>query len=68
MPRLGFESITPAGTVSSIVSFAMKDAARSSDKLRKANMIVGDSLNRLRISPSVFNDQRDIDRLLEALA
>jgi selenocysteine lyase/cysteine desulfurase len=28
---------------------------------------VSDGLNRLRISPSTFNDQRDVDRLLEAL-
>ena len=68
MPRLGFEPLTPAGTTSPIVSFAIKDPVRVADKLRKANVIVGDSLNRLRISPSVFNDQRDIDRLLETLA
>jgi selenocysteine lyase/cysteine desulfurase len=68
MPRLGFESITPAGSTSPIVSFAMKDPVRVAEKLRKANVTVGDSLNRLRVSPSVFNDQRDIDRLLEALA
>ena len=33
-----------------------------------ANVTVSDSLNRLRVSPSVFNDQRDVDRLLEALS
>ena len=68
MPRLGFASITPAGTTSPIVSFAMKDPAHVAARLRAANVTVGDSLNRLRISPSVFNDQRDIDRLLQALA
>ena len=68
MPRLGFEPITPAGTTSPIVSFAMKDPARVAARLSKANVTVGDSLNRLRISPSVFNEQGDVDRLLEALA
>jgi selenocysteine lyase/cysteine desulfurase len=68
MPRLGFEPLTPAGTTSPIASFAMKDPARVAAKLSKAKVTVGDSLNRLRISPSVFNDQRDVDRLLEALA
>ena len=68
MPRLGFESITPAGTTSPIVSFAMKDPVRVAARLRAANVTVGDSLNRLRISPSVFNDQRDVDRLLAALS
>jgi selenocysteine lyase/cysteine desulfurase len=68
MPRLGFESLTPPGTTSPIVSFAMKDRAGVAAKLRKANVTVGDSLNRLRVSPSVFNDQRDVDRLLAALS
>ena len=67
MPRLGFESLTPTGTTGPIVSFAMKDPARTSARLVAAKVVVSDSLNRLRISPSTFNDQRDIDRLLEAL-
>lgn len=68
MPRLGFESLTPPGTMSPIVSFAMKDPALVSAKLRKAKITVGEGLNRLRVSPSVFNDRRDVERLLEALA
>lgn len=68
MPRLGFEALTPTGTTGPIMSFAMKDPARVAAKLSAAKVTVGDGLNRLRISPSVFNDQGDIDRLLEALA
>lgn len=67
MPRLGFEPLTPAGTTGPIVSFAMKDAGRVAARLAKAKITVGDSVNRLRVSPSVFNDQGDVDRLLEAL-
>jgi selenocysteine lyase/cysteine desulfurase len=68
MPRLGFEPLTPAGTTGPIVSFAMKDAARTAARLARAKITVGDSMNRLRVSPSVFNDQADVDRLLEALS
>jgi selenocysteine lyase/cysteine desulfurase len=68
MPRLGFAPLTPAGTTGPIVSFAMKDAARTAARLTGAKIIVGDSMNRLRVSPSVFNHQGDVDRLLEALS
>jgi selenocysteine lyase/cysteine desulfurase len=68
MPRLGFEPMTPPETTSPIVSFAMKDPTAVAARLKKARITVGDSLRRLRVSPSVFNDQADIDRLLEALS
>lgn len=68
MPRLGFAPLTPPETTSPIVSFAMKDSAAVAARLKKARITIGDSLNRLRVSPSVFNDQADIDRLLEALS
>lgn len=67
MPKLGFEALTPPGTTGPIVSFAMKDAARVRERLAKAKITIGDSVNRLRVSPSVFNDQGDVDRLLAAL-
>jgi selenocysteine lyase/cysteine desulfurase len=68
MPRLGFEPMTPSESTSPIVSFAMKDPAAVAARMQKARITIGDSLNRLRVSPSVFNDQTDIDRLLEALS
>jgi selenocysteine lyase/cysteine desulfurase len=38
------------------------------DKLRNANVHVAMRFgNKMRISPSVFNNQEDIDRLLNAL-
>ena len=37
-------------------------------RMKKARITIGDSLNRLRVSPSVYNEMADIDRLLEALA
>jgi selenocysteine lyase/cysteine desulfurase len=68
MPRLGFEPMTPPETTSPIVSFAMKNPAAVAARMRKAGITIGDSLNRLRVSPSVFNELSDVDRLLEALS
>jgi selenocysteine lyase/cysteine desulfurase len=68
MPRLGFMPLTPPETTSPIVSFAMKDPAAVAGRMKKARITIGDSLNRLRVSPSVYNEQADVDRLLEALS
>jgi selenocysteine lyase/cysteine desulfurase len=69
LPALGYPSITPPGNDSPIVAFEARDPARTMERLRAANVHVAMRFgNRLRISPSVYNNQRDIDRLLEALA
>jgi selenocysteine lyase/cysteine desulfurase len=68
MPRIGFEAVTPADTSSALVSFAVKDAPPVRERLAKANVNarVGDHF--IRLSPSVFNDMGDVERLLEALS
>lgn len=83
MPRLGYPALTPPGNDTPIVSFRVNDYAAVSEKLRKAftgtvvamrkweftgpkgevTIVAG-----MRISPSVYNSQGDIDRLLEALS
>jgi selenocysteine lyase/cysteine desulfurase len=69
MPRLGFTSITPPDTRSAIVAFTARDAEkRFAGRLKQANVSVTLSGERLRISPSLFNDARDIDLLLSALS
>jgi selenocysteine lyase/cysteine desulfurase len=68
MPRLGFAAMTPPESTSPIVSFAMKNPADVAARMKKARITIGDGLNRLRVSPSVYNEMADIDRLLEALA
>ena len=69
MPRLGFTSITPPGTTSAIASFTARDAEkRFAARLKQANVNVTISGERIRISPSLFNDAGDIDRLLAALS
>ena len=68
MPRLGFTPVTPAGTRSALITFTFKDRAPVVEKLRKANVNVRVGQNFIRLSPSVYNDMGDVDRLLGALA
>jgi len=68
MPRLGFASITPPESTSAITSFTMKDRANVVERIKKANVNVRVAEDFLRVSPSVFNDMGDIEKLLEALS
>jgi selenocysteine lyase/cysteine desulfurase len=69
MPRLGFTSITPRETPSPLIAFTLPGAERRfAERLRAANVSVSLSGDRIRISPSIFNDGRDIETLLDALA
>lgn len=69
LPALGYPTITPMGNESPIVSFAVPDPAATVAKLRNADVHVAMRYgNKMRIAPSVFNNQEDVSRLLEALA
>src|SRR5215470_11704108 len=68
MPRLGFEPITPEGTKSALITFTVKDRQPVLARLQKASINVRLGAHFLRVSPSVYNDMQDIDRLLEALS
>lgn len=70
VPRLGFTCVTPAGSTSSIITFARKGLGTSDvpAKLARARVNVRTSDNWMRVSPSIYNDMADIDRLLAALA
>jgi selenocysteine lyase/cysteine desulfurase len=69
LPRLGFISITPPGTTSAIAAFTAPNAeTRFAARLKQANVSVTLSGERLRVSPSLFNDVHDVDRLLGALS
>jgi selenocysteine lyase/cysteine desulfurase len=68
MPRLGFEPVTPPGTRSALITFTFKDRVPVVERLRKANVNVRVGRNFIRLSPSVYNDMADIERLLGALA
>ena len=69
MPSLGFTPITPPATPSALVEFTAAGAERRfGERLRAANVAVSLYGDRIRISPSIFNDLRDVEALLGALA
>ncbi|HXR94479.1 MAG TPA: aminotransferase class V-fold PLP-dependent enzyme [Rhizomicrobium sp.] len=69
MPKLGFLPLTPKETTGPVVAFTYKDAAKRLDPLLKAERITISTYdNRIRISPSVYNDMDDIERLLKAVS
>ncbi len=69
LPTIGYPSITPKGNQSPICAFVAQDPVKTMDKLNKARVHVAMRFgNKMRIAPSVFNNQEDVDRLLAALA
>ena len=72
LPALGYPSATPRGTNSPIVTFEFKNPEQVRSRLSKAGIIVtlrtGAEGNQMRVSPSVFNNRQDIDRLIQALS
>ena len=69
LPALGYSTITPKGNESPIVTFLVPNPRTTIEKLRNAGVHVAMRHgNKMRISPSVFNNQEDVSRLLEALA
>jgi selenocysteine lyase/cysteine desulfurase len=69
LPAAGYPSLTPRGTRTPIVAFALKDAAATAAALKTAKVaatIVANE-NRLRLAVSVFNTHGDIDRVVDAL-
>jgi selenocysteine lyase/cysteine desulfurase len=67
MPRLGYECITPVDAQGAIISFAVKDDAGTAAKLKRANVDVSLSSRRMRVSPSIYNNEADVRALMEAL-
>jgi selenocysteine lyase/cysteine desulfurase len=70
VPRFGFTCVTPTSSTAGIITFARKGMGKSDvpAKLARARINVRISENWMRVSPSIYNDIADVDRLLEALA
>lgn len=69
LPAMGYRLLTPMDAASSIVVVQAKDVKATMAKLRKAGVQVTTAgENRIRISPAVYNNDEDIDRLLAAMA
>jgi selenocysteine lyase/cysteine desulfurase len=67
MPEGKYRCITPAGTRGPVIVFIPADYEGTKAKLVNANIQVTMTGNRLRISPSFYNNDEDIDTLLDAL-
>jgi selenocysteine lyase/cysteine desulfurase len=66
--RRGYQPMTPLGSRTPLVAFALRDArAKLGDLLSKYAIRMTVSGNRFRISLSVFNDMNDVDHLLAVL-
>ena len=69
LPKLGYPSITPKGNESPIVVFEASDPSSTVKKLQAAGVHVAMRFgNKMRLSPSVFSNHQDVDKLLGALA
>lgn len=69
LPQYGFSPLTPPDSTGPIIVFSYKGAAARFDKaLRKAGIRISVYENRIRISPSVYNDMDDIESLLRVLS
>jgi selenocysteine lyase/cysteine desulfurase len=68
LPKMGFRLLTPIESPGPIVSCALAEAHSLAPHLAAAQVRIALAPGRFRISPSVFNDMSDIDRLLGALS
>ena len=69
LPKHGFLPMTPRDSTGPVVAFAYPGAARRFDAaLRSADITISTYENRIRISPSIYNDMEDIERLLRVLS
>ncbi len=69
LPKLGFTAMTPMDSTSPIVTFAFKDTDRIlKPRLDAASINISLYQNRFRISPSVYNDIADINKLIETMS
>jgi selenocysteine lyase/cysteine desulfurase len=68
LPRHGFAPLTPPAFQGSYVVFSAEGVrARFYDALQQAKIYLTVSKNKIRISPSVYNDMDDINRLVKIL-
>ena len=67
LPRLGYASLTPRESRSPIVTFVVKDPTETARRLAAAKVEVKLAQHYMRVSPSIYNDAEDVERLLDAL-
>jgi selenocysteine lyase/cysteine desulfurase len=68
LPRHGFLPLTPRGSPGPIVSFAYRGSAQRFDKkLAAAKVKISTYENRIRLSPSVYNNMEDVNKVISLL-
>lgn len=68
LPAFGFAPLAPASN-SALACFGYRNAAQAlTAKLHKANVAISVYEHRIRISPSVYNDMSDMERLVDVLS
>ncbi|HEX8028859.1 MAG TPA: aminotransferase class V-fold PLP-dependent enzyme, partial [Vicinamibacterales bacterium] len=68
VPRLGYPLLTPPGSTSPIITFGTKDGSLIEKKLAAGKVAARVSKYWFRFSPSVYNDIKDVEQTLAALA
>lgn len=68
LPRLGYSSLTPADTGTALVSFRHQgDVNGLHERLDDAGIAASVAAHHIRLSPSVFNDMDDVEKLIDVL-
>jgi selenocysteine lyase/cysteine desulfurase len=67
LPRLGYPCMTPENNESPIVSFVAAKPEETRAKLARARVNAKVEWRQMRVSVSVYNNEQDVDRLLNAL-
>jgi selenocysteine lyase/cysteine desulfurase len=62
-----YRCITPAVQQSPMITFISQDSTQTKELLGQADISVSRSANRIRISPALYNNEADIDKLIRAL-
>jgi selenocysteine lyase/cysteine desulfurase len=67
LPKFGYKPMTPGDSTSPVLAFAYENAHKLKPKLDAAGVEITLYENRFRISPSVYNDMGDVQKLIDAL-
>jgi selenocysteine lyase/cysteine desulfurase len=67
LPRLGYAPMTPRDNPSSIVAYVVEDDGATTRRLERANVEVKVDQHMMRVAPAIYNNDQDIDALLNAL-
>lgn len=68
VPKLGYPLLTPPGSTSPIITFGTKDGTVVEKRLIAGRVAARVSKYWFRFSPSVYNDMKDVEQALAALA